>query len=134
MQGESTSKRCPEIDALGQPCVGPVDRTHVHRDEWGGWALAKNGGRKDDAEKPRYDLVPALALDEIVVVLTHGAAKYGDFNWREVPHLRRRYFAAAMRHIWTWWRGERNDPDTDRHHLAHAACCVLFLLEVDLRP
>lgn len=89
-------------------------------------------GRKDDSDKVRYDLLPALALDEIAKVLTYGANRYGAENWRLVEHGRRRYFAAASRHLWAWWRGERNDPDSGLHHLAHAACCVMFLLDAEL--
>lgn len=86
-------------------------------------------GRKDDQGKPRYDLIPPEALHQVVLVLTSGANRYGDDNWRHVTGLRRRYFAAAMRHLWAWWRGEDTDPDSGLSHLAHAACCVLFLLE-----
>ena len=91
-------------------------------------------GRKDDSSKPRYDLLPAEALHAVVLVLTYGAEKYGDENWRLVPNSRSRYFAAALRHLWSWWRSEALDPDTKLPHLAHAACCVLFLLEKGEKP
>lgn len=84
--------------------------------------------RKNDAGKARYDLIPAVALDEVAQVLAIGAMKYGADNWRRGADWSR-YFAAAMRHLWAWWRGDDLDPETGRHHLAHAACCVLFLLE-----
>jgi len=86
-------------------------------------------GRKDDDSKTRYDLIPAGALDAVARVLTYGAAKYGDDNWRRVEPWDRRYFGAAMRHLWAWWRGERLDSDTQLSHLAHAACCIFFLFE-----
>jgi len=38
--------------------------------------------RKHDAEKTRYDLVPADALEIVTQVWTFGASKYGDRNWR----------------------------------------------------
>lgn len=88
-------------------------------------------GRKDDDAKLRYDLIPPNALHAMVVVLTFGARKYGPDNWKNVANLRARYFAAALRHLWAWWRGERQDPDTGESHLAHAACCVFFLLEAE---
>jgi hypothetical protein len=86
-------------------------------------------GRKDDRGKARYDLVPPHALDAIARVLEIGARKYAPDNWRFVEGRRWRYFAAAMRHMWAWQRGEAVDPETGEHHLAHAACCVLFLLD-----
>ena len=81
---------------------------------------------KYDAGKARYDLIPATPLHEVVLVLTHGAEKYGDENWRK--GATDRYFAAAMRHLWAWWRGEETDAESGLSHLAHAACCVLFLM------
>jgi len=86
-------------------------------------------GRKDDAEKPRFDLVPPRALTAVARVLTLGARKYAPDNWRRVEGRRERYFAAAMRHLWAWWTGEDRDAETGESHLAHAACCVLFLLD-----
>lgn len=87
-------------------------------------------GMKDDQDKPRWDLLPYEGLSEVVDVLTYGAAKYAPDNWRHVKNPRRRYFAAAMRHLVAWWRGEQTDPETGKSHLAHAACCILFLMEV----
>lgn len=89
-------------------------------------------GRKADAGKARFDLVPFAALEEVVRVLEFGAAKYSAGNWRFVENARVRYLAAALRHISAWARGQRNDPESGRHHLAHAACCVLFLLDPEV--
>lgn len=88
-------------------------------------------GQKFDTEKPRWDLVPWGAVSEVVKVLTCGAKKYGVDNWKLVPDWRRRYFAAACRHLISWTLGEKTDPETGLHHLAHAACCVLFCIELD---
>jgi len=88
-------------------------------------------GRKHDYTKARYDLLPWEALAEVVKVLEFGARKYDAENWRYVEHGRRRYYAATMRHLVAWWLGERLDPETGLHHLAHGACNVLFLLALD---
>lgn len=56
-----------------------------------------------------------------------GAEKYGERNW-ERGIAWSRVFAAALRHLWAWWRGENADPETGLPHLAHAACNLLFLL------
>lgn len=89
-------------------------------------------GKKYDHEKNRLDLLPFRALEEIARVLTFGARKYDDDNWRKVPNLRRRYFAAALRHLTAWRLGQRTDPETGFHHLAHAGCCLLFVLSTEL--
>jgi hypothetical protein len=87
-------------------------------------------GRKDDAGKLRYELLPMAPVDEIVRVLTFGARKYDDDNWRQVPDGENRYYAAAMRHLSAWRQGENIDQETGRSHLAHAACCLVFLMEL----
>lgn len=84
---------------------------------------------KHDGGKPRYDLIPPHALDALVRVLTIGAAKYAPDNWKTVDGRRWRYFAAAQRHLWAWWRGQERDPETGESHLAHALCSVAFLLD-----
>ena len=88
-------------------------------------------GEKHDEEKLRYDLVPLLAEEQVVKVLTYGAKKYGPDNWRKVPEARRRYYAAARRHLTRWRLGEELDRESGLPHLAHAICSLLFLLEVE---
>jgi hypothetical protein len=89
-------------------------------------------GKKNDGGKLRYDLLPPDALREIVRVLTVGAEKYSDRNW-ELGLKFGRVFGAAMRHLWAWWARENDDPETKISHLAHAGCCVLFLLTYQCR-
>lgn len=85
-------------------------------------------GVKYDCEKPRWDLLPMREVDEVVQVLTAGASKYSDDNWKFVQPQRQRYFSACMRHLCAWWEGEINDLETGKSHLAHAVCCLLFLM------
>jgi hypothetical protein len=90
-------------------------------------------GLKYDSEKPRYDLLLTglpLSLEEVTQVLTIGAKKYADNNWRRVDHAETRYMATAMRHEVAHVQGENRDPETDRYHLAHKICCDLFRLEL----
>jgi hypothetical protein len=89
-------------------------------------------GSKFDSSKPRYDLLPPELLAAVADVLTFGANKYGERNW-ELGMAWGRPFAAMMRHMWAWWRGEGRDPETGLSHLAHAACCVAFLLAYERR-
>jgi hypothetical protein len=89
------------------------------------------GGRKFDGGKLQYGLLPPLALRETVRVLTYGAEKYEPDNWRRVPEGPRRYFDAAQRHIWAYKEGEISDSETGVNHLAHAICCLMFMLDLD---
>ncbi len=89
-------------------------------------------GVKHDAGKPRWGLLPTKALGAIVGVLTFGAQKYAPGNWRRVEKARDRYYDALLRHLTAWHEGEVTDPESGMHHLAHAGCCLLFLLELDI--
>lgn len=89
-------------------------------------------GQKHDDGKLRYDLMPVDAEAMIVQVLTFGAVKYGPDNWRNVPDKNARYYAAFRRHVEVWRAGELVDPESGQHHLSHAICCLLFLLQIDI--
>jgi hypothetical protein len=85
-------------------------------------------GVKYDAGKPRWSLLPDGVISDVVRVLEFGATRYGENNWKHVPHATTRYYDAAMRHMDAWWQGEMDDPETGMCHLAHAMCCISFLL------
>jgi hypothetical protein len=85
-------------------------------------------GRKFDQDKPRWSLLPWKEVEEIVKVLTLGSKKYADHNWMGVRPFKDRYTSALMRHITAWIDGEAEDPESKLSHLAHAGCCLLFLM------
>lgn len=89
-------------------------------------------GVKYDSEKNRLDLISPYFIEEMSKVLTYGAKKYEEHNWLKGIKYSR-CFGAMLRHIYAWWRGEINDPETGLHHLAHAACCLMFLLHYETR-
>lgn len=93
---------------------------------------AEPSGRKSDRGKLRYDLLPVDVLEQIVRVLTAGATKYGDENWKNVEPYKDRYYAAAMRHLVAWRQGEVADREDGLPHLAHALCCIIFILWKDM--
>lgn len=83
-------------------------------------------GRKDDRGKLRFDLIPQAPLFELAKVYTMGASKYDDWNWANGIKYSR-VFAALMRHLWKWWRGEEIDPEDGQHHLDSVAWCAFTL-------
>lgn len=89
------------------------------------------GVKADDGKLP-WHLMPGDALEEIVKVLDFGQRKYAARNWEKGMAWHRPY-SALMRHMWAWWRGEDKDQETGLSHLAHAGCCILFLLSFELR-
>ena len=85
-------------------------------------------GVKYDDDKIRYDLIHPEALKEFAQVLTFGSKKYDDDNWKKVPGLKKRYTGACMRHFEAYRSGELLDPESGLPHLAHAMCCIMFLM------
>ena len=88
-------------------------------------------GVKHDQSKVRLELLPWEALWEIGKVLTFGAEKYGDRNWKEGMKWSRLQ-GAATRHLSQWALRENGDDETGLSHLAHAGCCILFLLTYEV--
>lgn len=93
-------------------------------------------GMKYDGGKPRMDLLLdgcPKALTSVAEVLTFGAQKYAAHSWHTVSEGKSRYKAALLRHLTAHALGEVNDPESGLPHLAHAACCSLFILELEQR-
>lgn len=86
--------------------------------------------KADDGKNP-LDLLPTVALESVGLVLQHGAKKYAAHNWRKGMKYSR-LISALLRHVFAFMRGENIDPESNLPHMAHAACCVLFLLDYQL--
>ena len=71
----------------------------------------------------RSDLLPPRALLEVARVLKAGSERYGVDAWRRIPapeHLNH-----ALTHLLALLAGDTTEP-----HLAHAACRLLFALDL----
>lgn len=86
-------------------------------------------GMKSDHGKPILGAIPPHAELAVGRVLTFGAEKYARGNWDHVADHENRYMDAALRHLNAHRRGELVDGESGESHLAHAACCILFLLD-----
>lgn len=89
------------------------------------------GATKHDSGKLPLELLPFEALEEVGKVLKFGAEKYDAHNWRK-GFIWSRLIGAALRHVFSFAKGEDKDPETGLSHLAHACCCILFLLSFTL--
>ena len=87
---------------------------------------------KFDDGKPPLSLLPRRALEEEALVLAHGAEKYGMNNWRKGMAFSR-LADACLRHVYAFLDGEDKDEESGLSHLAHARCCLGFLLEYEGR-
>lgn len=103
-----------------------------NRDDWEAhWSPDKPAqpGTKHDHGKPILGAVPPHAELAVGRVLTFGAEKYARGNWDKVEDHENRYMDAALRHLNAHRRGELTDSESGESHLAHAACCILFMLD-----
>lgn len=87
-------------------------------------------GIKHDQDKPDMSLLSNTALVKVAQVMTFGKRKYSAHNWRG-GFVWSRPLAAAARHIYAYIGGEDKDPETGLSHLAHACCCLFFILEFE---
>lgn len=83
---------------------------------------------KFDAGKPPLCLISRTALLEEAKVMQFGVEKYGTHNWRGGMDFSR-LMDAALRHVYAFADGEDLDKESGLSHLAHARCCLAFLLE-----
>tara|TARA_Y100000310_G_scaffold330229_1_gene401530 strand:- start:2693 stop:3076 length:384 start_codon:yes stop_codon:yes gene_type:complete len=91
----------------------------------------KDEGSKFDGGKPSLSMISSRALLEEAKVMNYGEQKYDRDNWRKGMAWTR-FIDAAMRHILAFNEGESIDEESGLHHLAHARCCLAFLLEYEL--
>jgi len=112
------TKACPECGFTRW--IADVDRPDLKE-------VCLGTGIKHDQGKLPLDLLPVESLEEIAKVLQFGKSKYGDWNWAGGMKWSR-VLGACLRHLFAWARGESTDPETGLSHLAHAGCCILFLL------
>ena len=97
-------------------------------------AAHKQEGLKYDQGKPPMSLIDRHAIEEIAKVLAFGAEKYAAHNWRQGIAYSR-LLDASMRHLFAFADGEDLDPESGLSHIAHAGCCIVFLLGmIDAKP
>lgn len=87
-------------------------------------------GLKYDSGKPPLSLISRRANEEEAKVLAFGANKYARWNWANGIAWSR-ILDAALRHIGAFADGENFDAETGLSHLAHARCCLGFLLDYE---
>jgi hypothetical protein len=58
--------------------------------------------------KPRYDLIPVMALRRLAVHYANGARKYSARNWEKgIPSSR--CYSSALRHLFQYAEGDRSE-------------------------
>lgn len=89
--------------------------------------LGEKTAARFDSGKNRYDLLPPYPLDELAKVYTFGTVKYDADNYlKGMPW--RKVIGPALRHLYKWLRGEKNDSESGIHHLAHCIWNLMSLM------
>lgn len=85
-----------------------------------------SGAVRDTQEgKTRYDLISPYALRRIGDHMTKGALKYGERNW-EKGMPRSRFIASALRHLYKWIMGSREED-----HLAAVCFNIMAIMHFE---
>lgn len=88
----------------------------------------KDKGLRFNEGKTRYDLLPPFAIEQFARVLTEGAKKYAENNWKFGMKWSK-VIASMKRHIAAFEKGEDFDSETGLLHMAHVLCNASFLCE-----
>lgn len=84
---------------------------------------------RDGEEKVDWSLLPGTIMWDLAEIMHEGAKKHGKHDW--VNRDPNEIFAAAMRHLWKWKKGETYDDESGKHHAAHAMANCMMLAGVD---
>lgn len=94
--------------------------------------INKDGFKKFDTGKLRYDMIPNNVLELWIKVMMYGAFDkgYGVDNWKlaKTDEDLLRYYNAGRRHDEAHRAGEYLDPESGLPHLAHKLCNDAFRL------
>lgn len=79
----------------------------------------KTGASKDIQGKLRLDLVPPEMIEALARVLTYGATKYADNNWRQgIPYMTS--VGSSQRHLMDFLKGIDIDTESGLYNIEQA--------------
>jgi len=85
---------------------------------------------KFDSNKVRVDLLPVDPMLQIADVFGYGALKYFANSYRSGETVAwSRTYGSILRHLFMFWDGQDVDPESGKHHLAHAGTQLMILME-----
>lgn len=97
--------------------------------------LASTTFQKLDAAKNRLELIQPEFIEGLGRILSYGADKYEANNWKLMkPEDVERVKGATLRHLMSYLKGDKLDPETNESHLYHIECNLMFLDYFDRNP
>jgi len=88
----------------------------------------KDRGLRFDQGKIRVDLLSPISMQGCASVLTFGANKYEEHNWRKGMKWSR-VIGSLLRHTFLFMAGEDIDKESGLPHVDHIGCNAMFLQE-----
>ena len=89
--------------------------------------MSEDRALRHNEGKLRMDLIDPSTVKALAEILTIGAEKYDEHNWKKGDNWSVPY-ASLMRHLMAFWGGENLDPESSKNHLKHALANISFLL------
>jgi uncharacterized HAD superfamily protein len=83
---------------------------------------------REKKDKPRYDLVPPFAYNQLATALMKGAEIYGERDWENGLQWSE-VIASLERHLNAFKNGEDHDPESGLLHISHVLTNAAFLTE-----
>lgn len=108
-----------------QGTVGPTGDVNTQ-------GIDKELGMRFNSNKVKFGLIPGHWTRVLAQILTVGAKKYAPRNW-EKGLVHSEILDSFHRHLDSFLKGERYDPETKCHHLGHVAWNALALMTMDLK-
>lgn len=90
--------------------------------------MEKEEALRFDTGKPRHDLIPGFAINELAKIYAMGAQKYAPNNWAKGMKWSR-VLGSLKRHLNAIERGEDFDKESGLHHASHVIWNAVTLLE-----
>ena len=88
-------------------------------------------GKKYDEGKLRWNLLPIEIVEKIVEVYEFGANKYGENTWQNLSGGQERCYAALLRHLCSWRKGDKIDDESGLNHLQHCIWNLMAMLHFE---
>ncbi len=91
---------------------------------------------KFDIGKNDWSLLPFEVIETAIKRITIGKEKYARDSWKQLDDGKNRYFAALMRHLVEYQKGNRWDEDPrfpESTHLQAALTNMIFLVWYELQ-
>jgi len=139
MNSESSKNKGVAVESVEDLPIGPASTSTIvtqldNSEDFSVYGVTKPLASWETAQRElkRHSAICAVRKVGICQGENNSVQITGDRNWEKGIKYSRVY-GALLRHVTSFWAGESVDPETGISHLAHAGCCLMFLLAFEQR-